>query len=152
MPSAQTNTELSFEQLVSAVTRLPQAEFEKFVRTICEIRPSYEKHRLSRRESDLLLRISQGIPPAVQHRYDELIAKRDARILSSGEYDELLRLTDQVELLDAERVGCLTELARIRNRPLRLLMDELGHFNGCVTLGNCGGLWPNVHGDAVNIV
>lgn len=126
MPSAQADTELSFDQLVNAVTRLPQAEFEKFVRTICGIRPLGEKHRLSPRESELLLRISQGIPPATQHRYDELIAKRDARILSSGEYDELLRLTDQVELLDAERVRCLTELARIRNRPLRLLIDELG--------------------------
>jgi len=126
MPVAETNTDLSFDQLVSAVTRLPQAEFEKFIRTICGIRPLYERHRLSRRESELLLRISQGIPSVTQHRYDELIAKRDARTLTPEEYDELLRLTDQVELLDAERVGCLTELARIRNRPLRLLMDELG--------------------------
>ncbi len=126
MPLAQTNAELSFDQLVSAVTRLPQAEFEKFVRTVCGIRPSYEKHRLSRRESELLLRINQGVPSATQHRYDELIVKRDARRLTHEEYEELLRLTDQVELLDAERVGCLTELARIRNRPLTLLMDELG--------------------------
>ncbi len=126
MSLAQTNAELSFDQLVSAVIRLPQAEFEKFVRTVCGIRPSYEKHRLSRRESELLLRINQGVPSALQHRYNELIEKRDTRTLTPEEYEDILRLTDQVELLDAERMGCLTELAGIRNRPLMLLMHDLG--------------------------
>ncbi len=39
MPLAQMNAELSFGQLVSAVTRLSQTEFEKFFRRVM----TYEK-------------------------------------------------------------------------------------------------------------
>ncbi len=111
---------------MNAVTQLPQTEFEKFLQTVNRIHPLHEEHRLSARESELLCSINQGIPAPVQRRYDELIEKRDARTLTTEEYEELLQLTDQVELLDAKRVGYLVELARLREQPLSLLMDELG--------------------------
>ena len=66
MPVAQLNAELSLEQLVNAVTQLPQTEFEEFLHTINRIHPLYEEHRLSPRESELLLKINQGIPPDMQ--------------------------------------------------------------------------------------
>lgn len=126
MPVVQLNAELSVDQLAYAVTQLPQAEFEEFLHTINRIHPLHEERRLSARESELLLNINQGIPPDLQRRYDELIEKRDARTLTAAEYEELLRLTDQVELLDAKRIECLLELARLRKQPLSLLMNELG--------------------------
>jgi len=126
MPVVQLNAELSFDQLVNAVTQLPQTEFEEFLQTIHRIHQLHEEHCLSARESELLLNINQGIPAAMQRRYDELIEKRDARTLTTEEYKELLQLTDQVELLDAKRVEYLLELARLRKQPLSLLMEELG--------------------------
>ena len=126
MPVVQLNAELSVDQLVNAVTQLPQTEFEEFLHTINRIHPLHEEHRLSPSESELLLKINQGIPPDMQRRYDELIEKRDARTLTSAEYEELLQLTDQVELLDAKRVEYLLELARLRKQPLAMLMNELG--------------------------
>jgi hypothetical protein len=126
MPVVQLNAELSLDQLVNAVTQLPQTEFEEFLHTINRIHPLHEEHRLSPRESELLLKINQGIPPDMQRRYDELIEKRDARTLTSAEYEELLQLTDQVELLDAKRIEYLLELARLRKQPLAMLMNELG--------------------------
>ena len=126
MPVVQLNAELSLDQLVNAVTQLPQTEFEEFLHTINRIHPLHEEHRLSPRESELLLNINQGIPPDMQRRYDELIEKRDGRTLTSAEYEELLQLTDQVELLDAKRIEYLLELARLRKQPLAMLMNELG--------------------------
>ena len=126
MPVVQLNAELSVEQLIKAVTQLPQTEFKEFLHTISRIHPLHEEHRLSARESQLFLHINQGIPTAMQQRYDELIEKRDVRSLTSEEYNELLQLTDQVEPLDAKRVEYLLELARLRKQPLSLLMEELG--------------------------
>ncbi len=62
MPDVQLNAELSFEQLINAVTQLPQTEFKKFLHTINRIPPLHEEHRFSTRESKLLLSINQGIP------------------------------------------------------------------------------------------
>jgi hypothetical protein len=126
MPVVQLNAELSFDQLVNAVTQLPQAEFQKFLHTVDRIHPLHEEHRLSSREAELLQKINQGIPAVVQQRYDALIEKRDARELTPEEYQELLGLTDRVELLDAQRMEQIVELAHLRNQPLHMLLEELG--------------------------
>lgn len=126
MPVIQLKADLSFDQIVNAVEQLSRSELENLFAQVTSVRPLYEEHRLSDTESELLMKINEGVPDTVQNRYDELIAKRNERTLTDQEYSELLRLTDQVELLDARRLEYLTELARIRNKPLTLLMDELG--------------------------
>ncbi len=103
MPVVQLNAELSLDQLVKAVTQLPETDFDEFLRTISRIHPLHEDSRLSARESQLLRKINQGIPADMQRRYHELIEKRDAGALTSEEYTELLQLTDRVELLDGSR-------------------------------------------------
>jgi hypothetical protein len=77
-------------------------------------------------ESELLLKINQGIPPDLQRRYHELIARRRAESLSEDEYGELLRLTDQVEAIEVQRVEYLAELARLRKKLLTDVMKDLG--------------------------
>ncbi|HIE26651.1 TPA: STAS/SEC14 domain-containing protein [Candidatus Poribacteria bacterium] len=118
--------EVSSEQLLKAVVQLPQPELEQFLAQVLTLRPRHAERRLSQAESELLLKINQGIPADLQRRYNELIGKRQNRSLTPQEYEELLQLTDQVELLDAKRVEYLLELAQIRNKPLTLLMEELG--------------------------
>lgn len=118
--------EISSEQLLKAVVQLPQPEFEQFLAQVLNVRPYQAADRLSEAESELLLKINQGLPANLQHRYDELIDKRQNRHLTPQEYEELLQLTDQIELLDAKRIEYLLELAQIQNKPLTLLMAELG--------------------------
>ncbi len=125
MPVVQLKAELSFDQLVNAVKQLSGAELEKLFSQVISVRPLYEEHRLSDTESELLIKINQGVPGDVQQRYNELVAKRNKRTFTDEEYNELLQLTDQVELLDAKRLEYLTELAGIQNKPLMILMDEL---------------------------
>lgn len=125
MTSVQLEVQLSPEQLLKAVKQMPPPELEWFAEQVMALRPRPERG-LSQAESELLLKINQGVPADLQRRYDELIAKRDAATLTEDEYKELLELTNQVEMLDARRVELLIELAHIRQKPLRLLMQELG--------------------------
>lgn len=126
MPVVQLTAELSSEQLLRAVTQLPQNEFTKFLKQITALHPPKEDYRLSREESELLLKINQGIPEKTRQRYHELIEKRQDETLVPDEYEELLVLTDQIETCDAKRIEYLADLAHIRNIPLTVLMDELG--------------------------
>lgn len=81
---------------------------------------------LSQRESELLLGINRGLPGEQQERYRELVHRRRSGSLAAEEHAELLRLTDEVERLQAERIQRLSELARLRGKPLGALMEELG--------------------------
>ncbi|MBF0121672.1 MAG: STAS/SEC14 domain-containing protein [Desulfobacterales bacterium] len=126
MPVIKLKADLSFDQLVNAVGQLSRSELEKLFSQVNYIRPLYEEYRISDTESKLLMKINAGVPNVVQRKYDELIAKRNKRTLTDEEYSELLQMTDQIELLDAKRLKYLTELADIRNKPLMLLMSELG--------------------------
>ena len=83
-----------------------------------------EPRRLTRRETELLQAINRGAPPEVRQRFDELYARRHE--LAPGEHEELLRLNDQLEMLNAERLEKLLALGRIRKTTLRALLDDLG--------------------------
>ena len=82
--------------------------------------------RLSPRESELLLEINRGLPAGAAERYGELMSRRRAEALAPEEHQELLRLTEEAERLQAERIERLVQLAHLRGKPLGLLMEELG--------------------------
>jgi hypothetical protein len=125
MTGVQTKAQLSTDDLLQAVKQLNSSELERFVWEIIAFQANRKAPGSSKDESELLLKINEGIPSDVQVRYDELIAKRKSETLTSEEYDELLQLTDQVEKLDAKRVEFLKELARIRCTSLTEIMEEL---------------------------
>jgi hypothetical protein len=70
--------------------------------------------------------VSEGLPEDLSRRLDELTAKRDVEALTDDEYAELLRLSDEVEKREADRLEALGELATIRQMPLPALMQDLG--------------------------
>ena len=117
---------LSSEDLLKAIEQLETAELERFVERLIDLKAQRSAPSLSPRETELLAKINRGLPSDLAVRSEELIQKRRARTLSADEYVELLRLSDQVEHLEAERVEALAELARLRGTPLSKLMAELG--------------------------
>jgi len=126
MPTISIEAELSSDKLLEAVSQLSPLELEKFASQILALRAQYRAPNLSQSEAELLLKINQGVPPTIQKRYDELVAKRRAETLTPEEYDELLGLTEQVEKFETRRIEDLTELARLRKTSLTALMDDLG--------------------------
>jgi len=81
---------------------------------------------LSERETELLLKINQGLPPDTQQRVNELIDKRQSYTITQDELQELIQLTDQIEMFDAERLKHLIGLARLRGITLDELIKKLG--------------------------
>lgn len=82
--------------------------------------------KLSEVESSLLLDINRGLPAAVAERYRQLTIRRRDHRLSPAEHEELIRLSDEVEDLQARRMESLSELARLRGTSLPGIMEELG--------------------------
>jgi hypothetical protein len=76
-------------------------------------------------QAELVSRIHREIPPDLKHRYSVLCKKRDSGSLSSDEREELVRLVDQLEHLQAARVEALADLVEIRGIPLEQLLKEL---------------------------
>lgn len=126
MPVIQVQAQVPTDELLKAVGRLSPSDLEQFVSQVIALRAQRQTPSLSRAESELLFKINEGMPPDLQTRYNELIAKRQAETLTPEEYEELLRVTQQVEKLQARRVEYLVELARMRGVSLNTLMENLG--------------------------
>jgi len=126
MTIVKVETELTTDNLLKAVGQLNKHEIEQFVSQVINLRAQRLVHRLSQDEAQFIVKINQGVPAEVQKRYDELIDKRGDESLSSEEYSELLRLTDQIENLEAQRMQYLSELAHYRKVSLTELMENMG--------------------------
>jgi hypothetical protein len=122
MPTIQIET----EQLLNAALQLPPPELERFVAQLFTLKARRNAPSLPEREAELLMKINRGLPTATQERLNKLIEKRRAETISAKELRELKKLTDRIEKLDAERLELLTELAALRNVPLRKLIKQLG--------------------------
>jgi hypothetical protein len=77
------------------------------------------------RESELLQTINRGLNPEKGERLTQLQTKLRDETLNKREHGQLLRLTDELERLAAERLKALMELAAIRKTTVPKLMKEL---------------------------
>lgn len=85
-----------------------------------------KKGALQPSEARLLEVISTTLPPSQRAAYRRLSAKRKNGTLTSAEHGELLRLSDEVEMLHARRVQSVGKLAALRKVPVPSLMAQLG--------------------------
>lgn len=112
--------------LVQAASSLGASDLEQLVRLLLVLRAQRYAASLSEMETDLLLQVNRGLAPDARERFLTLVERRRAQQLDSVEHEELLRLTDQIEHLDGQRLHALLKLAQLRGQPLRALMDDLG--------------------------
>lgn len=77
-------------------------------------------------EARLLTRINQGFREAWWEHYQQLVGKRQEGRLSGAEHRELIRLTEQLEGREAQRLQALVKLAKLRKQSLSDLMTTLG--------------------------
>lgn len=124
MSTIKVEVEFSSEDLLKAVGQLSQSDLRKFISQAIAIQAQRTTSSLMQRESELLLKINQGIPLDIQKDYNDLIAKRDAETLTNHEYKELLNLTQQIEKQQAQRIEHLAELASLKGISLNTLMEN----------------------------
>jgi hypothetical protein len=126
MASLQHKTNLSANELLQAVAQLKPHELERFVKEAIALQARRSAPSLSHTETELMLKINQGLPPRVQRRFDELVEKRNTETLTLKEHEELLRLVNRKEKLNARRIEFLADLAKLKQLTLRELMENLG--------------------------
>jgi hypothetical protein len=126
MATLHIEAQLSSDDLLKAMEKLETPELERFVSLLLDLKARRSAPSLPSREAELLAKINQGLPAALTSRYHELIDKRRAGTIGADEYEELLRLTDEVETLHAQRIENLADLARLRGVPLAGVMQQLG--------------------------
>jgi hypothetical protein len=117
---------MSTKELLKAAERLKPSQLDRFVSDVIALKAQRNAPRLNEAESDLLQKINQGLPPDLQKRWKQLVRKRDARKLTPKEYQELLRLVDQIEELQTKRVKWMIQLAQLRKISVDELMKQIG--------------------------
>lgn len=111
------NLEINKANLLNVVVSLPKSEFEQFVS---------DARKLKRREETLIAKIPKfDLSDEERKIYKQLLRKFRAQNITDTEYKQLTDLTDKLEGLNVERLKCLMEIAKIRNKTLREVMKEL---------------------------
>lgn len=122
----QPTIEIDLDDIFEGIARLEMDELERFTDRVMDLRASRRARRLSKEETELLLKINRGISTEEWQRYESLNRKLHEETISPEERHEFLRLVEQIELGDAERLFHLIELSRIRGVSVDALMDQLG--------------------------
>jgi hypothetical protein len=129
MPSIQITSKVSFEDLFNGVKSLKNQDFEQFVEKIMQLKAQRQAEFIPTAEADLLAKINRSLSVEVLERYQVLQTKRSEEVLTEREFQELSGIVEQKELLNAERLKYLGELAIIRKKSLREVMQELDLLN-----------------------
>lgn len=116
--------EVTTENLLNAVAQMPEGEFNRFVEKARNLRQNEQAGKnISPEEADLLHEINNIFPSEKRQRYNELYAKFKNDDLGEKEYEELLELSNEFELLNAKRLNYIGKLAELRGQTLEQVMD-----------------------------
>lgn len=114
--------------LLEEVEHLSTQELEDFVSKVLNIRAERIAPVLSDREAYLMEIINVGLSEAQQIEWDKLVEKRQDETITPEELQALIRLTEEAERLNVERMKGLAELAQLRKTSLKGIMQELEIF------------------------
>lgn len=81
---------------------------------------------LSGEESKLLRQVNEWLPSETWEEYQELREKFRAETLTEAEHQRLTEIYDQIEIINAQRIAFIAELARFRKVSLKEMMNQLG--------------------------
>ncbi|MEZ4733389.1 MAG: hypothetical protein R3E79_40350 [Caldilineaceae bacterium] len=116
----------SRENLVQAAERLPLTELTDLVQDLLRLQARRQAPVLPQMEADLLQQINQGLALEQQRRYEALIDKQLAEMLTPAEHQEFMQLNQMVEQRNVARLKNLVALAQLRQVTLSQLMADLG--------------------------
>lgn len=119
------NLEITPENILSVVVKLPENEFKSLFSNAQKLRQKKSENQADK-EVRLIKQVNESIhSDAERLRFDELVQKRRDEIINESEQTELTKLTEKSEELNSKRLEYLVEIAQIRNKSLREVMKEL---------------------------
>ena len=119
----------SVATLFQEVERLDNRSLDAFIEHIISLRVRREPSDRQKEEATLLKKINKSLSIEQTERFRFLNAKRSDENITENEYAELVVLLEKIEKLNVSRLKYLTALARLRNIPVRELMNQLGILN-----------------------
>lgn len=121
----QPNLVLDVDDVVSGVAQMATSEFEQFVDKIMALRIRRRVPNGSSYETELLQKINEGVPDEVRVQFRSLREKMLDELITPSQHEELIDLTNQIEISDADRLKNLVELAQLRKISLDTVMNQL---------------------------
>ncbi|MDZ7880728.1 MAG: hypothetical protein U5L45_23840 [Saprospiraceae bacterium] len=120
------DNQITISELLKGVGQLSVREFEEFFIKIQSIRTQKIPHSLSDDENKLLKQIRTSVLAPKQVRFNYLVARRDASTLTVNEYEELLKLTEEIEKSDIVRLKRMAKLADLKGISLSEIPQIFG--------------------------
>lgn len=117
---------VSSQQVISAVQTMPLDELEQLVSNVLAVRAERIAPHLSGEESKLLQMIQKTLPKKHLLRMKELQNLRDNDKLSTTGFAELARLIEKLEIIHAEKMKAVSDLADLRGVTLQTAMKQIG--------------------------
>ncbi len=117
------DNQITISELLKSVGQLNTIEFEEFFMKIQSLRAQKIPFSVSDEENRLLKQIIAGLLSSKQVRFEYLIARRDARTITEQEFNELLKLTEEIEKNDTIRLKRIAKLADLKNMSLPEVVD-----------------------------
>ena len=118
--------EISTENLLDIVLQMPETEFNQFIEKAKKLRQKSSKSNWTKHEVELIKKINERVLSAEkQSRFDKLVKKRRDEKITENELLELIRLNEESEKLNVERLTILTQLANAKNKTLTEIMELL---------------------------
>lgn len=116
---------ISSQQVISAVQTMPLDELEQLVSNVLAVRAERIAPHISGEEGKLLRIIQKTFPKKSLLRMKELQALRDLGKLSQKGFAELAGLIEKLEIVHAERMKAVADLADLRGVTLNRAMKQV---------------------------
>lgn len=126
MSTVHIKAEITPQNLVAALKKLPPAELDTILREVRTARTASGTDSLTAAETKLLDRINNAISPEAWREYKTLRLKLDSGTLNELEHARLIALTDRIEELQADRIQAVADMAALRDVPFGELWRQLG--------------------------
>ncbi len=123
--SATITVDAELAQAYSSAPKTKQQKALSAMRQVLRAAP-VQATCLSKRETELFLKINHTLPLDEQRRYDELKQKLEDETLTQAEHTELMRFVEQYQDLSAERMEAVLELATLRGLTPQEMLKQLG--------------------------
>ena len=119
------SVEITTENLLSAVVQMPEREYESFIKKADNLRKKALTDKDTRQESELILKINTIFSVDKRERYNQLYSRFSENNLNKAEHQELLKLNEEFEILNAKRIKYIGELAKLRHQTLEEVIEDL---------------------------
>lgn len=117
---------VSSQQVISAVQTMPLDELEQLVNNVLAARAERVAPHITGEEGKLLRIIQKSLSKKNLLRMKELQTLRDNEKLSSEGFAELAGLVEKLEILHAERMKAISDLAQLRGVTFQTALKQVG--------------------------